>query len=160
MIIILMGVAGSGKTTVGNALANELGWDFFDADDFHSPENREKMSRGIPLTDEDRASWLKDLQNVLKKSIQSNRSCIMACSALKEKYRRALLVNQEVHFVYLRGTYRQILKRLARRKAHFVPPSLLASQFETLEEPTGQLTIDIRFPLKQIVQTIRKELKI
>ncbi len=160
MIIILMGVAGSGKTTVGRALANELGWDFFDADDFHSPENREKMSRGIALTDADRADWLQDLQAVLKKSTQSGRSCILACSALKEKYRKLLYVSKDVHFVYLRGTYRQILKRLTRRKAHFVPPSLLASQFETLEEPKGQLTIDIRFPLKQIVQTIRKELKL
>lgn len=155
-----MGVAGSGKTTVGKALAEELGWDFFDADDFHSPANREKMSHGIALTDEDRAGWLQDLRDLLKKSLESKRPCILACSALKEKYRRVLYLSKDVHFVYLRGTYREIMKRLTRRKAHFVPPSLLASQFETLEEPKGQLTIDIKFPLKQIVQIIRKELKI
>jgi gluconokinase len=160
MIIILMGVSGSGKTTVGQLLANELGWDFFDADDFHSPENREKMSHGIPLTDEDRADWLQILQDILKKRVKGHCSCVLACSALKEKYRKVLFINKDVHFVYLRGTYRQIMERLANRQAHYMAPSLLASQFETLEEPEGSLNIDITIGPKEIVHIIRKELKL
>src|SRR4026207_2305814 len=133
MIIVVMGVSGSGKTTVGSLLANDLRWRFYDGDDLHSEANRTKMADGVPLTDEDRAEWLKSLRNLLMQSVFSNQSVVLACSALKESYRQLLRVNAAVYFVYLKGTAEQIEPRLRARKDHFMNADLLASQFEALE---------------------------
>jgi gluconokinase len=154
MKIIIMGVSGSGKSTVGFMLAQELGWEFFDADDYHSDANRVKMSQGIALTDEDRAEWLAALQTILKE----NARCVLACSALKAAYRHILNVNHDVRFVYLKGTYEQIRARLEKRAGHYMPVQLLKSQFEILEEPADALVMDIVHPPAEIIQTIRKGL--
>jgi len=155
-IIIIMGVSGSGKSTVGAQLARELGWQFFDADDFHPPANREKMKQGIPLTDEDRTEWLNSLRELLHKNIEENSACVLACSALKQRYREQLAVSESVQFVYLRGSFEQIETRLKRRKDHYMPVQLLQSQFEALEEPREAMVIDISNTPEEIIQIIRK----
>jgi gluconokinase len=156
MKIIVMGVAGAGKSTVGIMLARELGWDFFDADDFHSDANREKMARGAALTDEDRAEWLATLQTVLRE----NARCVLACSGLKEAYRRILAVDEQIRFVYLRGSYELIRARLEKRAGHYMPVQLLKSQFDTLEEPADALVIDIALTPEEIIPIIRKGLNL
>jgi gluconokinase len=156
MILIIMGVAGSGKTTVGSLLADKLGWKFYDADDFHSESNREKMSRGTPLTDEDRFSWLTSLQGLIRSNLQSRTSLVLACSALKDSYRSMLKVNDQVRFVHLKGTYSQIEARLKNRTGHYMPVQLLASQFEALEEPQDALAVDITQSPEEIISIIRK----
>jgi gluconokinase len=153
-----MGVAGSGKTTIGSLLADELGWAFYDADDFHSEANRAKMSQGIALTDEDRAGWLLSLKDLIVQNIQQNTSAVLACSALKNSYRETLKVNERVKFIYLRGTYEQIKARLINRSGHYMSAGMLESQFQTLEEPQDILTIDISNSLQDIVTLIRKGL--
>ena len=160
MIIIIMGVAGSGKSTIGSLLAGELGWDFYDADDFHSEANRAKMSQGIALTDEDRASWLMSLRELVSQNIAKNTSAILACSALKNSYRNILEVNEQVKFVYLQGTYEQIKARLNERAGHFMSASMLDSQFETLEEPQNALIVDITNSPQAILTIIRKGLNL
>jgi gluconokinase len=156
MIIIIMGVAGSGKTTIGSLLADELGWAFHDADGFHSEANRAKMSQGIALTDEDRAGWLLSLKDLIVQNIQQNTSAVLACSALKNSYRNILKVNERVKFVYLQGTYEQIKTRLTNRSGHYMSADMLESQFQTLEEPQDILTIDISNSPQDIVTLIRK----
>ena len=156
MIIIIMGVAGSGKTTIGSLLANELGWAFYDADDFHSASNRSKMTQGIALTDEDRARWLLSLKELVAKNIQQTTSAVLACSALKNSYRDTLKVNEQVKFIYLQGTYEQIKKRLNNRTGHYMSAGMLDSQFHTLEEPQNVLTIDITHTPQEIISIIRK----
>src|SRR5271157_546138 len=157
MIIVIMGVSGAGKTTVGRLLAEELGWKFYDADDFHSAANKDKMSRGVPLTDEDRADWLAVLRSLLHQNIEASQSIVWACSALKQEYQDVLRVSKEVHFVYLQGTYQQIKARMKERKDHYMKPEMLASQFAILNEPNDALTINISKTPKEIVAVIRKE---
>jgi gluconokinase len=160
MIIIVMGVAGSGKTTIGTLLAHELGWEFLDADDFHPSSNLVKMEKGIPLTDSDRAGWLSSLKTKLEERSRNGSPLVLACSALKEKYREKLRINEFVQFVYLQGAFQQIEERLQKRKGHFMSSKMLASQFETLEEPADALTIDAgRTPL-EIISTIRTGLNL
>ena len=154
--IIIMGVSGCGKTTIGKKLAQDLGWQFYDADDFHPLENRLKMSQGIPLNDEDRAEWLNILQQLIHKNIEERRSLVLACSALKQRYREILSDNKYVRFVYLRGSYEQIKTRLKRRKDHFMPVQLLQSQFEALEEPQDAFFVDISNSSEEIINLIRK----
>jgi gluconokinase len=158
MIIIIMGVAGCGKTTIGSLLARELGWEFYDADDFHSEANRVKMSQNIPLTDEDRAGWLSSLRNLISQNIQLETSMVLACSALKKSYRAALMAGEQVKFIYLQGTYEQIETRLLQRTSHYMSAKMLASQFDTLEEPQDALTIDITRTPQEIISIIRKGL--
>jgi len=161
MIIVLMGVSGSGKTTIGQLLAQNLNWPFYDGDDFHPQENIEKMRQGIPLTDDDRDSWLSALQQLIDNLLQNDRSAVLACSALKQTYRRRLQRHPEnVQFVYLKGDFNLIRQRLSRRQDHFMPADLLASQFATLEEPQGMLTIDIAQSTKAIVETIKETLRL
>jgi gluconokinase len=152
---ILMGVSGSGKTSVGEALAKRLGWDFYDADDFHPPENVVKMANGIPLNDSDRAPWLARLHDLISSSLKADRPGVLACSALKESYRQQLLGgNQTVQIVYLKGSYDLIWSRMEKRTDHYMKPDMLKSQFDTLEEPTDALTIEISMPVADIVKTI------
>jgi gluconokinase len=154
---IIMGVSGSGKTSVGRSLAIYLKWDFYDADDFHSPENVTKMANGIQLTDSDRAPWLASLHDLISSSLMQNRHGVLACSALKERYRHQLMNgNDGVQLIYLKGSYELIWSRMIARKEHFMKSYMLQSQFETLEEPINALTIDISNPIDDIVQTILK----
>ena len=157
-IIIIMGVAGCGKSTIGSMLAHGLGWDFYDADDLHSESNRVKMAQNIPLTDEDRAGWLDSLRSLIGQNIQNEKSIVLACSALKKSYRDILMINEQVKFVYLRGTYEQIEARLLQRSGHFMSAKMLASQFDILEEPQDAVTIDISHTPQEIISTIRKGL--
>ena len=154
LVIVVMGVSGSGKTLVGSLLANRLNWMYRDADNFHSKENREKMANGIPLTDQDRAGWLMTLRRLISRFMERNEDLILACSALKESYRQTLRVNEDVRFVYLRGSYQQIEARMKERKDHYMKSEMLKSQFETLEEPRDALTVDISQTPKEIVKLI------
>lgn len=159
MIILVMGVSGSGKTTVGKKLAESLGWEFRDADDFHSQENVEKMLHGIALDDADRLPWLQKIQDVIKEYLSVNKNLVLSCSALKENYREMLLVNQNfVKLVYLKGSFELIQNRLQERLNHFMSEKLLKSQFDILEEPTDVILVDISEPLEAIVEEIRKNL--
>ena len=154
---ILMGVSGSGKTSVGKTLAKSLGWDFYDADDFHPPENVAKMANGIPLDDSDRAPWLASLHELISSSLNADSPGVLACSALKERYRQQLLAgNDGVQIVYLKGSYDLIWSRMKTRTDHYMKPHMLQSQFEALEEPTNALTMDISFPVDVIMQQIIK----
>ena len=161
MIILVMGVSGSGKSTIGEELADSLNWEFSDADSFHSPENIEKMRHGIPLTDGDRLPWLQDLQTAIKQWLEDNHNMVLACSALKAAYRQYLIPDRErVKLVYLKGSLQMIEQRLRSRPHHYMPPELLQSQFKTLEEPTNAITVDISDPPEVIVQHIRASLGI
>jgi gluconokinase len=162
MVIVLMGVTGCGKTTVGEILAEQLGWEFYDADQFHPPANIAKMSKGIPLNDEDRLPWLEAISRVIVQSIEQNKNAIFACSALREKYRQILNKGSEipVRFIYLKGTMELIKSRLEARKGHFMDPNLLPSQFATLEEPSpsSALYVDVAPTPAAIVSNIRRQL--
>ena len=157
---IVMGVSGCGKSSVGKALAEHLGWDFYDADDFHPPANVVKMANGIPLDDSDRAPWLATLNELISSSLKADQPGVLACSALKERYRQQLMNgNEGVQIVYLKGSYELIWSRMEKRTDHYMKPHMLKSQFETLEEPVNALTIDISMSLDDIVQEILKHME-
>jgi gluconokinase len=158
MIVVVMGVTGAGKTTVGNLLAQQLGWEFADADDFHSPANVEKIKSGIPLSDADRAPWLESLRQAMEQWIAKRQDVILACSALKKSYRDHLSIGNEVKFVYLKGSYDLIAQRLRLRHGHFASEKILASQFVDLEEPDDALTVEIDQSAEEIVAAIRRGL--
>lgn len=160
MVIILMGVTGSGKTTVGLLLAQQLNWRYYDADDFHSRANVEKMRDGIPLSDQDRLPWLEALRELVTDCLERAENAVLGCSALKESYREYLLVDERVRLVYLKGDYETIQRRLSKRRGHYMSPALLESQFDTLEEPEGDLQVDIFLTPEQIVESIRGDLRI
>jgi len=143
MIVIVMGVTGSGKTTVGSLLAQELGWQFADGDNFHPAANVEKMRRGIPLTDADRAPWLRAIRDAIQGWIAQHRNVILACSSLKRSYRTELQVDPEVKFVYLKGSRELIAKRLHARHGHFATEAILDGQFADLEEPEDAIIVGI-----------------
>ncbi len=154
MIVILMGVSGSGKSSVGEALAQAWQRPFFDGDDFHPVENVAKMAAGLPLNDADRAPWLARLRQLIDQHLADGQDAILATSALKATYRQTLGCDQpEVLLVYLRGSYDQILNRMTRR-SHFMPPALLQSQFDTLEPPENALVLDIDRPIAALVLDI------
>ena len=156
--IVVMGVSGSGKTSVGEALAKHLGWDFYDADGFHPPGNVAKMAEGIPLDDSDRAPWLASLSELITSSLKADTPGVLACSALKERYRQQLLDgNDGVQIVYLKGNYDLIWSRMEKRTDHYMKPHMLKSQFETLEEPSDALAADISMSVDEIVQKIISE---
>jgi gluconokinase len=159
MVILIMGVSGSGKTTIGQMLAAQLDWQFQDADDLHSPANIEKMHQGIPLTDADRRPWLRSLRTLIDRSLDTHTDLILACSALKATYRQDLDIGSErVKFVYLKGSIFLIQQRLKERKGHFMNPDLLKSQFAALEEPDDALVIEIDRDPAEIVQQIATDL--
>jgi gluconokinase len=150
-----MGVAGSGKSTVGRELARRLGWCFCDADDLHPPRNRDKMRRGIPLSDADRQPWLEAVHDEIARSLASKTSTVFACSALKDSYRQRLAVDHAaVRFVYLKGPRELIERRLADRQGHFFDPHLLASQFRDLEEPSDAIEVSIQSAPEAIAASI------
>ena len=153
--LIVMGVSGSGKTSVGKMLAMQLGWDFYDADDFHPPENIAKMADGIPLDDSDRATWLAALHDLIFSSLKTDRPGVLACSALKERYRQQLMTgNDNVQLVYLKGSYELIRSRMASRRDHYMKAHMLKSQFDALEEPTDTIVIDVSMSVDEIVHAI------
>ncbi len=158
MIVVVMGVTGCGKSTVGAALAQRMGWRFLDADDFHPPANVAKMAAGTPLTDEDRWPWLERLAAELRAIEQSGGSAVLACSALKASYRARLAAAGNVRFVHLAGDEATIAARLASRRHRYMPASLLASQFATLEAPENAIEVDVRLPVERQVEAIRTAL--
>lgn len=151
MIVLVMGVAGVGKTTIGEALARALGARFIDADDYHPPENVAKMTAGIALQDADRWPWLQRLNGILK----DEKKAVLACSALKETYRRHLAEGiAEFRIVYLHGSAGLIRERMKLRRHRYMPAALLDSQLATLEAPTGAIAIDVAAPLEDSVAAI------
>jgi gluconokinase len=162
MIVVIWGVAGVGKTTVGELLARERGWKFYDADEFHPGANIEKMNRGEPLTDEDRQPWLKKLRERIERSFAVNENAVLACSALKRKYRDQLRVSSAVKFVFLRAERARILEQLKTRRGHFFDPKLLESQFADLEEPKSEddsITVELNKTPAATVEKIETSLR-
>ncbi|GHF55293.1 carbohydrate kinase (thermoresistant glucokinase family) [Deinococcus metalli] len=158
--VIVMGVSGSGKTTLGRALAARLGWAFADADDFHPPANVEKMARGEPLTDADRAPWLAALHAVIARHAREGSPLVLACSALKDRYRQTLTGDLGgVRFVHVHGP-RELIEARMRARQHFMPPSLLDSQFAALEPPTDAVMVDIARPVEQEVEQVVRALEL
>jgi carbohydrate kinase (thermoresistant glucokinase family) len=159
MIIVLMGVAGSGKTTIGRKLARAMGCPFYDGDDYHSQANQQKMARGIPLTDEDRFSWLQTLHNEMKVWEGESPRTFLACSALKQKYRDLLSDRITVRWIYLKGDVGIIRQRLQNRQGHFAGQDLLESQFLILEEPVDAIRMDVGQEPDSIVKQLLEALK-
>ena len=153
-----MGTTGAGKTTIGTMLASQLNWQFADADSFHPPANIEKMSRGIPLNDADRAPWLEAMRKAIVEWIAAGKNVVLACSALKRAYREVLRPSPEIKIIYLKGTYALFAGRIHQRHGHFAGEGILAGQFADLEEPTDAIAIDASLTPDQIVAKIRKHL--
>ncbi|MBZ4330772.1 MULTISPECIES: gluconokinase [unclassified Corallococcus] len=155
MVVIVMGVSGTGKSTVGRALADRLGWTFVDADDLHSVENRRKMAAGTALTDVDRQPWLELLRARMEKALEADEDLVLAFSGLKALYRARLTVDAtRERWVYLHAPASVIRERLQRREGHFMPASLLQSQLETLEAPGDAFTVDVTPPPEDVVQHV------
>ncbi|HEY3660882.1 MAG TPA: gluconokinase [Candidatus Udaeobacter sp.] len=160
-MIIIFGVSGVGKTTIGKLLARERGWSFIEADDFHSAANIEKMRSGHSLTDEDRWPWLDCLRKQIERSLSAGKNAVLACSALKRAYRDRLRVSDEIEFVFLRADYALVEKQLRSRHGHFMNANLLESQFHDLEEPQPHehvLTIQFGGTPEEIVERIKTSL--
>jgi gluconokinase len=161
MVILLMGVAGSGKTTVGRALADALGWSFRDADEFHPPANVAKMSAGRPLDDADRAPWLAAIRAHIDETLARDENAVVTCSALKESYRTLLVADPtQVRLVHLTGDPALLAARLASRRGHFMGPEMLASQLAVLQSPRDALAVDVAQSPAAIVAQIRRELNL
>jgi gluconokinase len=161
MICIIIGVAGSGKSTIGNILGKRTGWTFYDGDDFHPPENIEKMKNGIPLDDRDRQPWLLALSNLIDEAIACKFNLIIACSALKDSYRASLQrEHQEIFWVYLKGSYEELERRLQERHNHFMKSKMLQSQLDALEEPKDALIVSIAETPEAIVEKILDQLNL
>jgi gluconokinase len=161
VIVIVFGVSAAGKTTIGKLLAQEVGWRFYEADNFHSQANIEKMHRGVPLADEDRWPWLENLRELLQRCVEADENAVLACSVLKRAYRERLCVSDEMKFVFLREDYAFIEKQLRQRRGHFMNPELLRSQFADLEEPKPDehvITIQLGRTPQEIVEEIKAKL--
>jgi gluconokinase len=161
MILIVMGVSGCGKTTIGRLLAQSLGCPFYDGDDFHPADNVAKMASGIPLTDADRAGWLDAIARRIAEHLAQGSEAVFACSALKQAYRQRLTLDPaRVRFVYLQGGYELILWRMQQRPGHYMKPGMLQSQFAILEEPADAITVPIDLPPEEIVEQVLVKLSV
>jgi gluconokinase len=161
MIVVIMGVSGSGKTTVGRLLARRLDWIYYEGDEFHPAGNIEKMSKGISLNDDDRTPWLASIKEVIDTCIKRGSDAVIACSALRKKYRWALTANaSDIHFVYLKGDPATIRERMKSRDRHYMKASMLQSQLSSLEEPDDAIVIDIGNSPQDIVSYIESELTV
>ena len=156
MIVVVMGAAGAGKTSIGRRLASELGWEFLDADDLHPPENVAKMAAGVPLTDPDREPWLQRIRSVLA----GRDDVVLACSALRRAFRARLVEGHVVRFVHLRVDLATTAERVRERKGHFFAPELIQSQFDALEEPEDAIVVDASQPPDAIVRNVKALLMI
>ncbi len=160
-IIIVMGVSGAGKSTIGKLLAKDLGWIFYEGDEFHSFQSIEKMSRGDPLTEHDRQPWLAQLKQLIRSLSKTSQHAVISCSALKQAYRDNLKDNNShVAFVYLKGSRTELRRRLELRKSHFMKGGLLDSQLNTLEEPPDALTLNLTASPQALVKQIRRALQL
>lgn len=164
MVLIVMGVSGCGKSTVGSALAGELGWEFIEGDEFHSQASRDKMARGIPLEDADRWPWLRALHGEIERRVRDGRGAVLACSALKRSYRDVLRsgIEDETRVAYLHAPAEVLRSRLETRRGHTFPPHLLDSQLATLEDPTGEpgvIHVDAREQVSRIVASLGRALR-
>ena len=159
-VLYVMGVSGSGKSTIGRAVAEKLEWPFYDGDDFHPLENIDKMASGQPLNDEDRQGWLEAIHTFSVDHIKERGALIIACSALKESYRDLLEkeLPGSVKWVFLSGSFELISKRMEAREGHFMPPALLRSQFDALEIPSDAIQVDISKPIEEVVSYVISEL--
>jgi gluconokinase len=163
MVVVIFGVAGVGKTTVGKLLAGDLQWKFYDADDFHPPANIEKMRTGVSLTDQDRQPWLQQLRQLIERCLAEKEDAVLACSALKKRYRDELRAGPTVEFVFLRADRGRVTQQLKNRRGHYFDPNLLDAQFADLEPPTSgedALTIDIEGGPSELVAKIEKQLQL
>jgi gluconokinase len=160
VIVLIMGTTGAGKTTIGKLLAQQLGWPFLDADDFHPPANIRKKKQGIPLTDSDREPWLAAIHDALGGQSESGESCVVACSALKQAYREKLAAGLDVKIVYLKGSYEEIKRHILARKGHFAGEAILAGQFADLEEPRDAIAVSVARSPEEIVAELRRQLKL
>ncbi|HKN11823.1 MAG TPA: gluconokinase [Candidatus Binatus sp.] len=159
MVVIVMGVTGAGKTTIGRALAESLGWEFHDGDNLHSEASKRKMRKGIALDDGDRAPWLRAIRKLIEAMLLEGHDGVVACSALKQSYRDEIVVDPNaVKVVYLKGSKQVITERLGDRTGHFMNPDLLQSQLDTLEEPCDAIVIDVSAVPEAIVSAIRARL--
>jgi len=157
-VVVMMGVSGSGKTTIARGVAARLGWDVLEGDAYHPPSNVAKMSHGVPLDDADRLPWLQAIAQAIDAELAAGRSAVVACSALKRSYRDILIgPRKNVALVYLQGSHDLLAERMRRRAGHFMPPSLLDSQLATLEEPTpdeAPITVSVAPPPERIVDAV------
>jgi gluconokinase len=160
MILLVMGVTGSGKTTVGKLLASRLGWVFLDADDFHPAENIAKMESGVALSDADREPWLAAIHAELLKCAAKNQDAVLACSALKQSYRERLAAGVDLRTCYLKGTHSEIAARLQSRTGHFAGEAILAGQFADLEEPCDALVLRVSDTPEEIVRHVLQQLRL
>ncbi len=160
MIVLVMGTTGAGKTTVGKLLAQQLGCTFLDADDFHPAANIEKMRQGIPLTDADRAPWLAAIHDAVARQSEMGMDCVLACSALKENYRRTIGAGLAIRIVYLKGTCEEMRAHILARHGHFAGEAILAGQFADLEEPKDAIAVSVRHTPEEIVEEVRRQLKL
>lgn len=160
MIIVITGVTGSGKSTIGRLLASQLQWRFYEGDDFHPAANIEKLKRGEPLDDEDRLPWLTAIRDTIRATSERHENAVVACSALKESYRRMLRVNPQVVLIHLQADPELIEERVKHRTGHFMNPALIQSQFDTLEQPEAALQFDASRSPGEIVGLIRDRLSL
>lgn len=161
-VFVVMGVSGCGKSTIGQALADKLDCPFYDGDDFHPPENVAKMASGWPLNDEDRAPWLARLARLLQEHLDRGETAVLACSALKRKYRELLRVNDQVQFIFLEGSFDTIWQRMSARKDHYMKAEMLQSQFDALETPTTDeaIIISIDQSIEAMLLQIQKQIAV
>ena len=163
MVVVIFGVAGIGKTTVGKLVSNDLRWMFYDADDFHPAANVRKMRGGIPLTDKDRQPWFQKLHDLIERCLANNENAVLACSALKKKYRDQLRVSADVKFIFLRADCERVESQLENRREHFFDRNLLQSQFADLEEPESDedaTTVDVIGQPADVAKKIEQKLMV